>query len=188
MPSMLPRRFTDPYMTDPLSDIRRELDQVFERFLGEGFAPMLRSLSSDALNPQLDVKMEGDQLQLEMDLPGVNPDDVEIMLQEGMLTIKGERREEHKEDNGGTHLKERRFGRFERRIRLPDSIDDNSMQAHFDKGVLTISAHVKKGVEQQKRIQIAGATGNKAPAKSSQQSRGGSGRPAEEATKKEAGH
>ena len=160
MPSMLPRRFTDPYRNAPLSDIRRELDQVFDRFLGEGFAPKVRSLSSDALTPQLDVKMEGEELQLEMDLPGVNPDDVEIMLQEGMLTIKGERHEERKEDNGGTHLKERRFGRFERRIRLPDGIDDDSMHARIDKGVLTISAHMKKGLEQQKRIQIAGAGGS----------------------------
>lgn len=159
MPNLSPRRPTEPsYFSDPLTDIRRELDSVFERFMGEGFMPMARALTGASMSPQLDMRMDDGKLQLEMDLPGVNPDDVEITLHDGMLNIKGERHEEFKEGEGDTQVRERRFGRFERRVRLPEGIDEESLDAHFEKGVLSINAHMKKGVEQQRRIRIAGAS------------------------------
>ncbi len=162
MPNLSPRRSQDPsHFADPFADIRRELDQVFERFMGEGFmAPLQRTFGAGSLSPQLDVRMENGKMQLDMDLPGVNPNDVDIMLQDGILTIKGERREERTEGEGDAQLRERRFGRFERRIQLPDGVDEESLDARFENGVLAISARLKKGMEHQRRIRIAGASGS----------------------------
>ncbi|MGE8941665.1 Hsp20/alpha crystallin family protein [Leptospira interrogans] len=140
--------------------------------MGEGFMPMARALTGASMSPQLDIRMEGGKVQLEMDLPGVNPDDVDITLQDRMLTIKGERHEEHKEGEGDTQFRERRFGRFERRVQLPEGIDEDSLDARFEKGVLAISARLKKGLEQQRRIRIAGAS--EKSGRSSEQARRGS--------------
>jgi HSP20 family protein len=173
MPNLPPRRSSEPsYFSDPLSDIRRELDSVFERFMGEGFMPMARALTGASMSPQLDIRMEGGKVELEIDLPGVNPDDVDITLQDRMLTIKGERHEERKEGDGDTQVRERRFGRFERRVQLPEGVDEESLDARFEKGVLAISARLKKGMEQQRRIRIAGASDKSG--RSSEQTRRGS--------------
>lgn len=150
----MPRRYT----MDPFQEIRRELDDVFERFMGEGFAPMslplmTRRAEAGMISPQLDVCMEEDTLRIEADLPGVDPENVECSILDGVLTIRGERQEKREE---GSVMRERRFGRFERRLTLPEGIDEESIQAQFDKGVLTITAHMKPGVGQQRRIQIAG--------------------------------
>ncbi len=147
---------------DPLQDIRREFDQLFDRFLGEGFTPLpapsaapTRGLTAmQQLVPQVDVRTEEGQLIIEVDLPGVPPDEVDIVLQDGMLTIRGKREDQHVENRGGLQVRERRFGEFERRIRLPEGVDENSVRASFENGVLTITAPMKPGVGQQRRIQV----------------------------------
>ncbi len=139
---------------DPLQDIKRELDQVFDRFLGEGFAPLpAQTGEMGMISPNVDVYMEGDTIRIDAELPGAEPEDVECTLKEHVLTIKGERRSKRAEEGEGSRRRERKFGRFERRIELPEGIDEESLEARFDKGVLTITAHMKG---QPKRIRIAG--------------------------------
>ncbi|MCL4764853.1 MAG: Hsp20/alpha crystallin family protein [Hyphomicrobiaceae bacterium] len=157
------------YMMEPFQQIRRELDEVLERFMGEGFMPMpARRVETGMISPQFDVCTEGDTLRIEADLPGVDPEDVECTLLEGVLTVKGERREKRGEGEGGI-VRERSFGRFERRFSLPEGIDEDSLEARFDKGVLTITAHMKPGIGQQRRIQIAGGTDDGRKAKAAAQ-------------------
>ncbi len=154
------------HIMDPFQAIRRELDEVFDRFMGEGFMPMpMRRLEMGGISPQLDLCMEGDTLRIEADLPGVDPENVECTVQEGVLTIKGERRESREGD--GNIVQERRFGRFERRVTLPEGINEDSLDASFEKGVLTITARMRPGVGQQRRIQISGK-GGKAQVQSAQ--------------------
>lgn len=142
---------------DPLQDIKRELDQVFDRFLGEGFAPSpAQTGEMGMISPNVDVCVEGDTLRIDADLPGVEPEDVECTLKEGVLTIKGERRSKRAGEGDGSRRRERKFGRFERVIELPEGVDEESMEARFDKGVLTITAHMKPGFGRPKRIRIAG--------------------------------
>ena len=144
------------YTFDPFQEIRRELDEVFDRFMGEGFFPQsAERLERATISPPVDVLKEGDNLRIEMDLPGVNPEDVECSLAENVLTIKGERRKQEIEGRAG--LQERRFGRFERRITMPDDIDENSLEARFDHGVLTIAARLRSDGGQPRQIKIAGA-------------------------------
>lgn len=145
------------YVSDPFQEIKRELDEVFERFAGEGFFPRpAERPESKTISPMVDISLEGETLRVEMDLPGVDADDVDCALSQGMLTVRGERRKQEAE-GGPSRLRERRFGRFERRIPMPDDLDENSLEARFERGVLTITARLKPGAGQPRRIQIAGA-------------------------------
>lgn len=151
---------TPRYTFDPFQEIRRELDQVFDRFLGEGLFPQsAERLERATISPQVDIAKEDDSLRIEIDLPGVDPEDVECTLAENVLTVKGERRKQKVEGRAG--LQERQFGRFERSITMPDDIDEDKLEARFDRGVLTITAPMKSGGGQPRQIKIAG-TGQRA--------------------------
>lgn len=145
------------YVSDPFQEIRRELNEMFERFGGEGFLPPAAVHSEGAtISPMADISMEDDTLRVEMDLPGVEPDDVDCTFTRGVLTVKGERRRSTVEGEPG-RLQERRFGRFERRIPMPDDVDEDSLEAGFERGVLTITARMKSGADRPRHIRIAGA-------------------------------
>ena len=135
---------TPRYISDPFQQIRQELDEVFDRFLGEGLFPEAAQwIGRSATSPRIDISKDADTLRVEVDLPGVEPDDVECTLSENVLTIKGERQKPQPEAKPG-QVQERRFGPFERRISLPEDIDEDSLEARFDRGVLTITARMKQ--------------------------------------------
>ena len=149
----LPQRATDVF-----SVMRGELDRMFDRF--ESGLPRLPSMfrhgNGDAwLMPELEVHDNGKQLAVSVELPGVDEKDVTVTLANGILTIKGEKKTEHKEKDGQTYLSERSYGAFERSLRLPDSIDEGKLEARFDKGVLRIVAQKRpEAIKAEKRIEI----------------------------------
>ena len=111
--------------------------------------------NGDMIIPELDVHDEGRQLVIETELPGVSDKDVTVTLTNGVLTIKGQKKSEHEEKNGDHYLCERSFGSFERSVRLPDTIDDNKIEAHFDKGVLKVLVQKRPdAMKAEKRIEI----------------------------------
>ena len=145
---------------DLFDAMRSDLERVFDRFergwpsFG-GFGPGPRSGSSEALAANLDVREEGDKIVVEADLPGVEEKDVAVTFANGVLTIKGERRSEREEKKDDYHIAERSFGRFERALRLPDSIDEGAIEANFDKGVLKIVAAKRpEAAKAERRIEI----------------------------------
>lgn len=91
-----------------------------------------------AWRPAIDILETEDAYKVVADLPGFNPDEVDVTVDEGTLTIKGERKfyDEVKEEN--FHRVERRFGSFERAVRLPRQVQADKIEATFDKGVLTV--------------------------------------------------
>lgn len=105
--------------------------------------------------PNLDVRENADAVTVEADLPGLDEKDVHVTLQDGVLTIKGERKSEREEKNESYHVSERSFGSFVRSVRLPDSIDENRIEARFDKGVLKVIAAKKpEAVATEKKIEV----------------------------------
>ncbi len=143
---------------DFLSTMRSEMDRVFDRFehgwprwptmLGRGFG-------RDTMVPELDVHDNGKQLTIECDLPGVDEKDVTVTLVNGMLTIKGEKKSEREEKKENYYMAERSYGSFERTLRMPDTIDENKLEAKFDKGVLKVIAAKKpEAVKAEKKIEI----------------------------------
>jgi|ERR671937_443689 HSP20 family protein len=116
---------------DPFRDLRTVEDE-FDRLMG-------RALSRDTWMPALDVRESEDRFEVDVDLPGLNPEDVDVTFEDGMLTITGKRQFES-EDKGHTwHRVERGFGTFARSIRLPQTADPERIEATFDRGVLTVT-------------------------------------------------
>ncbi len=104
--------------------------------------------------PAVDVQESGNRFVVRADLPGVEPDQVDITLENGLLTIRGERREEKREEGEGFHRMERFRGTFFRRFALPDVADSAAVEAHMDHGVLEIMIP-KSEKAQARRIQIS---------------------------------
>ncbi len=116
---------------DLFRDLRSAEDE-FDRIAGRAF-------SRDTWVPALDVRESQDRFDVTVDLPGLEPGDVNVTFEDGMLSISG-KREFSVEDRGETwHRIERSFGTFARSMRLPQTADTERIEATFDKGVLTIS-------------------------------------------------
>lgn len=118
---------------DPFFRLRHEMDRLFDDFFG---AALAGSWGRSPGWPSLEVK-EGDrEIRIVAELPGMSEKDVELSVQDGMLTIRGERKSESGDrDRGWSEL---HYGRFERRLMLPDGADDAQCEASFRDGVLTI--------------------------------------------------
>ena len=134
-----------PRYTDPFSAMRSEMDRVFDSFLGRSVMPsfsrmpfLARNGERGAMMPDIDVRETPQSIILEAELPGLDDKDVSVTLKNGVLTLKGEKKSEHEETKDDYHLMERSFGSFQRSFEVADAIEDDKIQATFDKGVLKV--------------------------------------------------
>jgi HSP20 family protein len=148
---------------DIFSAMREDMDRLFERFehgwprfpAAFGRFPTALGQATRLTVPDLDVRETADAITVEAELPGVDEKDVTVTLANGILTIKGEKKQEKEEKAENYHVTERSYGSFERSILLPDTIDDANIEAKFDKGVLKISAAKKpEAVKAERKIEI----------------------------------
>ncbi|MFA7414312.1 MAG: Hsp20/alpha crystallin family protein [Rhizobium sp.] len=95
--------------------------------------------------PSIDVAENDGAITLTAELPGISEKDVDISIQNGILTLKGEKKFEKKDDKDDYHVIERRYGSFQRSMRLPPSVNEDAVSAKFDKGVLTVTMPKKPG-------------------------------------------
>ena len=124
---------------DLLSAIRNEMDRAFNRLeLGSLPLPMSWSNRDDFLHPQLDFYENDKQVNIEIELPGVEEQDIHLSISNGRLTIKGQKKSEREEKRENYYVSERIFGSFERMLELPETIDENRIQAKFEHGILKI--------------------------------------------------
>jgi HSP20 family protein len=105
--------------------------------------------------PAVDIKEEAGRYLLVADLPGVSPDAIEVTMENGVLTLKGERITEARVNREGYKRIERVYGGFYRRFSLPDTADSEGISARFSNGVLEISIP-KKSARQPKKILVMG--------------------------------
>jgi HSP20 family protein len=112
--------------------LQSEVNRIFDTFFGGNDTRARRWV------PAMDLVETEDHLVLRADLPGLEKDDVNVEVKDGVLTISGERRAEHEEKSEGFHRVERAFGSFSRSLSLPDGIDAEKVAADFDKGVLEV--------------------------------------------------
>jgi HSP20 family protein len=143
---------------DPFEGFSREMDRMFESFLSDFPGRMnLANRSFGAFMPTMDVKETEKEIRITAELPGMEQKDVEVTLTEGILSIKGEKREEHEEEKGDTYRSERRYGAFERSIPLPVEVNADKVKAEFKKGVLKIVLPKSESAQaNRRRIQIEG--------------------------------
>jgi HSP20 family protein len=110
--------------------------------------------------PAMDLVEQGDHFVLRADLPGVRDEDVNVELEDNVLTISGERKAEQEDRKEGYYRVERAVGRFSRSLTLPEGVDPESIEAQFDNGVLTV--RIPKPQQRQPR-RVAISVGDKAP-------------------------
>jgi HSP20 family protein len=124
--------------------LRGAVDRLFDNFwrgFGTAREPGLARLFEGAFGaaaPALDVVEADDEFGVTAELPGMDAKNVELTLADDMLAIKGEKREEREEREESYHLSERRYGSFQRSLPLPRAVDCATVEARFDKGVLTM--------------------------------------------------
>lgn len=114
-------------------------DDGFHSLMDDFFFPMRGEERSQRMVPRVDVKEKDAVFEVKADLPGMKKDDIELTLQDGVLNISATREDEHQEESDGELLRrERTFGRYVRNISLGRNIDENSVQASFEDGVLKV--------------------------------------------------
>ncbi len=114
------------------------------------------SLEKRMTLPRVDVAEKEDRYELTAELPGMTEKDVECSLSGDVLTVRGEKREDKEEDKKGYHMRERRFGSFERRFGLPDDVDRERLDAKVANGVLTVIMPRRADAEKPRSIEVKG--------------------------------
>lgn len=127
---------------EPWGVLRRFHDDVNQLFADSRNAPTAEGDRSSVVTsnwtPAVDIKEENERFVLEADIPGVDPKDIEITMDTGVLTIKGERKHESEEESNGYKRVERSYGSFYRRFSLPDTADAERISAKGRDGVLEV--------------------------------------------------
>ena len=116
-----------------------DLGQLLQSFGGVFDSPLDASLQfPGGWLPAVDVHDSKDAVTVKAELPGMKKEDIDISLQDGVLTLSGERKGSRDEEKGGAFRSERWFGRFQRSISLPCQVDTKTIKAAYTEGVLTI--------------------------------------------------
>jgi HSP20 family protein len=126
------------YPRDPFSIFRREMDQLFDNFL----APVDARSGQSALQtawPSVDVHENDAAYTVTVEVPGLDPKEVEVNLRDNMLIVSGEKRQEQTSEDGGRTWTERTYGRFERVVPLETEVDADKIEATHHNGVLKIA-------------------------------------------------
>jgi HSP20 family protein len=144
---------------EPFDTLRREMDRVFDAF-GGGSWPFSRGRSAFQLdlpwaretdwpvNLAVDISERDKEYEISAELPGLAEKDIEVKMSNGVLTIKGEKKEEKEEREKDYYLSERRFGSFARSFGVPEGVDVSKIDATFANGVLRVK--LPKTAEAQK--------------------------------------
>ena len=133
-----------------MDQLRREMGRMFEQHPS---AEEGSSIATSDWTPAVDIKETEKEFLIHADIPGVNPDDIDVHMEDGMLTIKGERESETKEEREGYKRIERQRGSFYRRFSLPDTANADKISAKSKNGVLEISIP-KQEKAQARKIEV----------------------------------
>ncbi len=144
------REVWDPFRY--LSDLQEDMNRLFDLSLAR-LPRQLEDIANVEWVPAVDVIDEKDKLRIKADLPGIKKEDVEINIEDGVLSIKGERQNEKEEKNKNYYRRECFYGVFERSISLPAEVDIEKAEANYKDGVLEIILP-KKEESKPKQIKV----------------------------------
>ncbi|MDN8618087.1 Hsp20/alpha crystallin family protein [Variovorax ginsengisoli] len=155
--NLLPFGFGSP-RSDPFQLLRREMEQLFDNVGGStAEAP---AAGGNIVAPRMDVSEDDQAFKVTAEMPGARPDDVEVIVDDDVLTIRAERMQERDTNRRNYHLVERSVGVFQRSLRLPAPVDASKVQASFDNGVLTVTIPKDSSQARSRRVQVrTGSTG-----------------------------
>ena len=142
MTRLIPWRET----TKSLEAFRREMDRLFDKFFE------MMPFSEQEFVPSVDVSETANEIMVQAEIPGIDPQELDISLNGRLLTIRGEKKSEHEEEKENYHKIERRYGSFSRTLELPSDIDPDRVEAKYKDGVLKI---ILPKTESGKKIKVS---------------------------------
>src|SRR5690606_11275167 len=145
---------TRPFELAPWRAIDELQDRLRRWAFGE-FVPPTALGEMIAWTPDVEMAETDDKLLLSVELPGMKRKDIQVTLDDGVLTIRGEQKQEHEEKEKRYHLWELRYGTFERSFTLPRTVDAQRIKARFEDGVLKIEMPKSREAKGQ-RIDVEG--------------------------------
>ncbi len=136
-------------------DLFNEFDRVFDSplYRSRWGMPLRTNEVVGSWNLALDVAEKGDLFTIKASLPGINPEDLNVTLEDNVLTVQGEIKEDETIEEETYHLRERRYGSFSRSLRFPVPVNANEIEASYENGVLTLTIPKAEEVKP-KRIEI----------------------------------
>lgn len=140
---------------DPLYEIRRAHHLANRRLAGfpAFFSDVNEGERRDWSIP-LDIVKDEDKVTVQASLPGINPDDIDVTIEDGVLTIKAETHSEDERKDGEYVVRERRVGSFHRSLRLSEHVDTDKVEPRYENGVLTITLPVAEA-KKAKRLKVS---------------------------------
>lgn len=141
---------------DPISEMNRLFAQAFGLTQRGGNDQDDGGSEGPTWSPAIDVLQRDGDLVVRAELPGVEPDDVDITVQNNILTISGRISEEREEEREGYLIRERRAGFFRRSLQLPQGVDESNITARFDNGVLEVVIEGAAEAQEPRRVQVEG--------------------------------
>jgi HSP20 family protein len=142
----------NPFAT--LREMTREMSDFMDRSLSGGPFQAIRGHDTGAWSPTIEVREKDNHLIVSADLPGIDPKDVMVEVDNGVLVIRGERHREHTEQHEGYRRTERSYGSFHRAIPLPEGARTDDAKAEFRNGVLEIKVPVEEARSHRRPIPI----------------------------------
>ena len=152
---------------DLWNSFRTEMDRLFDRFAGFGVPSLSRMFLVPpafagfaapaflARPPAVEISEDAAAWRLTAELPGLAESDVEVVLADDLLTLRGQKKQEREETGTNFHVSERSYGSFARSFVLPDGVDRDGIAASFTKGVLTVTLPKKPAAKaEEKRIEV----------------------------------
>jgi HSP20 family protein len=144
---------------DPFRELRGLQDEMNRLFMNNLSRQGDESFASGAWSPSVDIFENKDQIVLEAELPGMKPEDVHISIENNVLTVRGERKFEKKDDGDNFHRVERSYGSFTRSFTLPPTVSSENAEAEFENGILRLSL-TKREEAKPRRIEIKAGGGS----------------------------
>ena len=148
---------------DPFRDLRtlqEEVNRLFSTNLTRGFAD--EGIGRGAWNPSVDIYENKDNIVLEAELPGMKADDFELSVENNVITLRGERQFEKRDDSDNYHRVERSYGSFTRSFTLPQTVSAEGATAEYRNGVLRVTLP-KKEETKARRISVSGESAGASP-------------------------
>ena len=137
-----------------MTDLRREMDQIFGEFFGR--TPSNMATTEAMWSPLVDIHETKDSFLLQVELPGVKQEDIQVSVEGDTLTLKGELKRETEVKEDQYHRIERSYGAFSRTLELPPGVNPDAIKASIAKGVLTVTVP-KPAAAQTKKIEVKSA-------------------------------
>ena len=138
---------------DSVNELRRNIDTMYDRFFDPDFLPSSYLFGKGKWNPTLDISEGRRDITVKAEIPGIEAKDFDISIDGRLLTIKGEKKREQKEEDENYYRVESSYGYFNRTIELPSEVDSDKVDASYNRGILKIKLRKAKGYES-KRIKI----------------------------------